>query len=50
MSTLFEYRYLEDDFLVQGCDFSIHEYKLRFCKEVYISPYPKIVIFKNHMQ
>ena len=38
MSTLFEYRYLEDNFLVQSGDFCIHEYKIRFCKEVYISP------------
>ena len=45
MSTLFECRYLEDHFLVQSGDFCIHEYKIRFCKEVYISPYPKIVIF-----
>ena len=48
MPTLFECRYLEDDFLVQSGDFCIHEYKIRFCKEVNISPYPKIVIFKNH--
>ena len=44
MPTLFEYRYLEDNFLVQSGDFCIHEYKIRFCKEVNISPYPKIVI------
>ena len=50
MSTLFECRYFEDNFLVQSGDFCIHEYKIRFCKEVYISPYPKIVIFKNHVQ
>ena len=50
MSTLFECRYLEDYFLVQSGDFCIHEYKIRFCKEVYISPYPKIIIFKNHVQ
>ena len=50
MSTLFECRYLEDNFLVQSGDFCIHDYKIRFCKEVYISPYPKIVIFKNHVQ
>ena len=50
MSTLFECRYLEDNFLVQSGDFCIHDYKIRFCKEVYISPYPKIVIFKNHLQ
>ena len=50
MSTLFECRYLEDNFLVQSGDFCIHRYKIRFCKEVYISPYPKIVIFKNHQQ
>ena len=49
MSTLFECRYLEDNFLVQSGDFCIHEYEIRFCKEVYISPYPKIVIFKNHV-
>ena len=24
--------------------------KIRFCKEFYISPYPKIVIVKNHVQ
>ena len=47
MSTLFECRYLEDYFLVQSGDFCIHEYKIRFCKEVYISPYPKIVIFQK---
>ena len=47
MSTLFECRYLEDNFLVQSSDFCIHKYKICFCKEVYISPYPKIVIFKN---
>ena len=50
MPTLFECRYLEDNFLVQSGDFCIHEYKIRFCKEVNISPYPKIVIFKNHEQ
>ena len=50
MFTLFECRYLEDNFLVQSGDFCIHEYKICFCKEVYISPYPKIVIFKNHVQ
>ena len=50
MPTLFECRYLEDTFLVQSGDFCIHEYKIRFCKEVYISPYPQIVIFKNHVQ
>ena len=47
MSTLFECRYLEDNFLVQSGDYCIHEYKICFCREVYISPYPKIVIFKN---
>ena len=36
--------------LVQSGDFCIPDYKIRFCKEVYISPYPKIVIFKNHVQ
>ena len=50
MSTLFECRYLEDNFLVQSRDFCIHEYKIRFCKEIYISPYPQIVIFKNYVQ
>ena len=50
MPTLFECRYLEDNFLVQSDDFCIHEYKIRFCKEVNISPYPKIVIFTNHEQ
>ena len=45
MSTLFECKYLEDNFLVQSGDFCIHGYKIRFCKKVYISPYPKIVIF-----
>ena len=50
MSTLFESRYLEDNFLIQSGDFSIHEYEIRFCKEVYISPYSQIVIFKNHVQ
>ena len=50
MSTLFECRYLEDNFLVQSGDFCIHEYKIRFCKELYISPYPKIVNLKNHVQ
>ena len=50
VSTSFECRYLEDNFLVQSGDFCIHGYKIRFCKEVYISPYPKIVIFKNHVQ
>ena len=50
MFTLFECRYLEDNCLVQSGDFCIHEYKICFCKEVYISPYPKIVIFKNHVQ
>ena len=49
MSTLFECIYLEDTFLVQNGGF-INEYKIRFCKEVYIPPYPKIVIFRNHMQ
>ena len=49
MSTLFEYRYLEDNFLVQSGDFRIHENKIRFCNEVYISLYPKIVIFNNHV-
>ena len=44
MSTLFECRYLEYNFLVQSGDFCIREYKIRFCKEVYISSYPKIVI------
>ena len=47
MSTKSECRYLEDNFLVQSGDFGIHEYKIRFCKEVNISPYPKIVIFKK---
>ena len=50
MSTLFECKYLEDNFLVQSDDFCIHEYKIRFCKDVYIPPYPKIVILKNHVQ
>ena len=50
MSTWFECKYLEDTFLVQSGDFWIHEFKIRFCKEVYISPYPKIDIFKNHVQ
>ena len=50
MSTLFECKYLEDNFLVQSVDFCIHEYKIRFCKEVDISPYPQIFIFKNHVQ
>ena len=50
MSTLFECRYLEDNFLVKSDDFCINEYKIRFRKEVYISPYPTIVIFKNHVQ
>ena len=50
MSTLFECKYLEDNFLVQNGDFCIHAYKIRFCKEVYISLYPKIVIFKIHVQ
>ena len=50
MPTLFECRYLEDDFLVQSGDFCIHEYKIRFCKDVYISPDHKIVIFKNQVQ
>ena len=49
VDTLFECKYLENNFLVQSGDFCIHEYKLRFCKVVYISPYPKIVIFKNHV-
>ena len=48
MSTLFECRYLEYNFLVQSSDFCIHEYKIRFRKEVYISPCPKF--FKNHVQ
>ena len=49
MSTLFECRYLEDNFLVvQSSDFYIREYKIRFRKEVYISPYPNF--FKNHVQ
>ena len=47
MSTLCECRYLEYNFLVQSGDFCILEYKIRLCKEVYIFPYPKIVIFKN---
>ena len=47
MSTLFECRYLEENFLVQSGDFCLHGYKIRFCKEVYISPYPKIVILKK---
>ena len=38
MSTLFECRYLEDNFVVHSGDFCIHEYKIRFCKEVYIGP------------
>ena len=50
LSTLFECRYLEDNFLVQSDDFCIHKYKICFCKEVYMSPYPEIVIFKNHVQ
>ena len=50
VSTLFECRYLENNFLVKCGDFCIREYKIRFCKEVYIPPYPKIVIFKNHVQ
>ena len=48
--SLFECRHLEDNFLVQSGDFCIHEYEIRSCKEVYISPYPKIVIFKNQAQ
>ena len=47
MSTLFQCRYSEENFLVQSGDFCIHEYEIRFCKEVYISPYPKIVIFQK---
>ena len=50
MSTLFECSYLEDNFLVQSGDFCIHWYKIRFCKEVNISPYPKIIIVKNRVQ
>ena len=50
MSTSFECRYLEDNFLVQSGYFCIHEYKICFCKEVNISPYPKIIVFKNHVQ
>ena len=50
MSILFKCRYLEDNFLVQSGDFCIHEYNIRFCKKIYISPYPKIVILKNHVQ
>ena len=50
MPTVFECRYLEDNFLVPSGDFCIHEYEIRICKEVYISPYPKIVFFKNHVQ
>ena len=32
VSTLFECRYLENDFLVQIGDFCIREYTIRFCK------------------
>ena len=46
MFTLFECRYLEDDCLVQSGDFYIHEYKICFCKEVYISPTPKSLFSK----
>ena len=47
MSTLFECRYLEDNFLVQSGEFCIHEYEILFCKEVYISPYPKNRYFQK---
>ena len=47
MPTLFECRYLEDNFLVQSGDFCIHEYKIRFCKEVYISPLPQNRYFQK---
>ena len=50
MSTLFECRYLEDNFLVQSGNFCIHEYKIRFCKKSLHFPLPQIVIFKNQVQ
>ena len=46
MSTLFECRYSEDNFLVQSGDWNWYE--IRFCKEVYISPTPKS-LFSNIM-
>ena len=39
---------LEDNILVQIGELCVHEYKIRFCKKNYISPYPKIAIFRNH--
>ena len=36
-------------FLVQVGDFCVHEEKNRFCKEFYISPYPKIAILLEIM-
>ena len=47
MSTLFECKYLEDNFLVQSGDFCIHEYTIRFCKEVCIFPLPQNRYFKK---
>ena len=46
MSTLFECRYLEDNFLVQSGDFCIHEYKIRFCKKFSFPPTPKSLFSK----
>ena len=40
-------RYLEDNFLVQSGDFCIDEYKIRFCKEVYILPLPQSRYFQK---
>ena len=36
-------------FFVQSGDFCGHEYTICFCKELYISPYPQIGIFRNHV-
>ena len=47
MPTLFECRYWEDNFLVQSGNFCIHEYKIRFCKEVNIFPLPQNRYFQK---
>ena len=35
---------IEDKFLVQIGEFCVHEYKIRACQKLYISPYPQIAI------
>ena len=36
-------------FLFQSSDFSCHEYEIRFCKELYIPPYPQNLVLLEIM-